>query len=130
MGGRCGIGERGHIDLDHRAEPRVFLGEVALGQQGLVQGVGDGPGPVDVERFPVPPRGQRRVKMVEQGHGDLLPSAGYFRFTIRPTRAASALMNSTSRNGSAEIRWNRTLPWASIRKVPCSGWFSKSSKAR
>ena len=56
------------------------------------------------------------------------PGEAYLRCpVIRFTRPASALMNSTSRNGSAEIRWKRTLPWASIRNVPCSGWLSKSS---
>ena len=65
------------------------------------------------ERFPVPARCQRRVEMVEQGHRyDLLSGSRSLTSasTIRLTRAASALMNSTSRNGSAEIRWNRTLP--------------------
>src|SRR5271157_595420 len=38
-------------------------------------------------------------------------------------------MNSTSRNGWDEIRWYRTFPSASIKKLPCRGWFSKSSNA-
>ena len=57
----------------------MLLGEVALGEEGFVQVVGDGPGPVDVERFPVPPRRQRRVEMVEQRHGEGLSLAGDFR---------------------------------------------------
>ena len=49
-------------------ELSVFLGEVALGQQGFVQVIGDRPGPVDVKRLPVPARRQRGMEMVEQGH--------------------------------------------------------------
>ena len=49
--------------------------------------------------------------------------------TSRLTRASSVLTKSMLRNGSNETRCQRTLPWGSIKKVPCNGWFSKSSNA-
>src|SRR5262249_60541494 len=57
-GGRRGEG--GDVDLDARAGAGVLLGKVPFGQQVLVEGVGHGPGPVDVERLPVALRVERR----------------------------------------------------------------------
>jgi hypothetical protein len=50
----------------------VLLGEITLGQEAFVQDVGEGTSPVDVERLPVTVRCERRMKVVEQRHGNFL----------------------------------------------------------
>jgi hypothetical protein len=62
------------------------------------------------------------LDLVEEPKGRCVVDGGaHWGFVIRLRRWVSDLMNSTSRNGSAEIRWNRTFPRTSIRNVACKG---------
>ena len=70
---RCGLVREGRdINFDSRTGVGVFLREIAFGQKRFVQRVGDGAGPGDVKRLPVPPRVERGVKVIQERHAQCL----------------------------------------------------------
>ena len=77
---------RGDIDLETDTGMRMLFNLKIRGQKGS-DSVGDARRPVGMERFPVMVRIKRRMKMVEQWHGQPSSPRGYFRNYTAPCRS-------------------------------------------
>src|SRR5262249_23945721 len=121
-----------YVDLHPRPQVGVFFSEIPLRQQALVEQIGHGTGPVNVERLPVPSRGQRRMEVVEQGHQSSSKSQSVLPQRLNPgcARGADATLlarahfagfkipcafsHSAQRCGQVEQGWSlgrRPKPW-------------------
>jgi hypothetical protein len=110
-------------ELAHRAGPRFrgcgqVLGSAAVADREVLRYLG-------VDPLPTVPAGFL-ARFARWGIGDDACCA-HLAATTLDNCFASFSTNAESLNGSSLMRRERTRPCASMRKVPCKGWLSKST---